>query len=100
NAFYFKQETAAAGILPHHPADAGNLFETLLHIGGIRPAIRRFDLYGNRFRTSQAVGEVHYRIDRNQLALADDNDALAGVLDLREDMGAQNDRVIARQRAD
>src|SRR5713101_8168448 len=60
----------------------------------------RMDLHVHCLRAPQPRDEVGRRVDGHDLALVDDPDALAGLRDLREDVGAENDRVIARELLD
>ena len=94
-ALDFEGEAAVLGILHHDAADAGDLFEASLDFGGVGVAVGGFDFEGDGFGAAQAVGEVGYGILRDELALADDDDALAGLLHLAEDVGAEDDGVIA-----
>jgi len=55
-----------------------------------------FERHG--FGAAQAIGEVRHRIDGHQLAAVDDDDVLAGMLHFREDVGAENDGVLAGER--
>jgi len=43
----------------------------------------------HRFGAGAAVGEVRHRIDGDQLALADDDDALAGSAPFRQNVGVR-----------
>ena len=61
---------------------------------------RRIDLHVHRLRARQAGRQVVGRVDRDDPALVDDDDALAGLRDLGQDVRAQDDRVVAGQAAD
>ena len=91
----FEGEAAVLGILHHDAADAGDLFEASLDLVGIGMAVGGFDFERDGFGAAQAVGEVGDGILGDELALANDDDALAGVLHLAEDVGAEDDGVIA-----
>ena len=60
---------------------------------GIRP--HGVHLHVHRFRAPQPRSQVVRRVDRDDAALVDDDDALAGLRDFRQDVRAQDDRVIA-----
>ena len=94
-AFDFEGNAAVPGVLHHDAADAGDLFEASLDFAGVGAAVGGFDFEADGFGAAQAVGEVGDRILRDQLALADDDDALAGLLHLAEDVGAEDDGVVA-----
>ena len=96
-AFHFELQAAVLRLLHHHAAHAGDLLQALLHFAGIGSAVGRFDFERHRLGAAQPVREVRDRILRHQLALADDDDALAGVLDLGQDVGAEDDGVLAGQ---
>ena len=67
------------------------------------PARRRaagIDLHEHRLRAAQPRREVVRRVDRDDAALVDDDDALAGLRDLGQDVRAQDDGVVAGEAAD
>ena len=94
-AFHLEGQLAVLGIFQHHAADAGDLLQALLHVAGVGAAVGGLHFQRDGFGAAQPVGEVGHRIDGHQLALADDDDALAGVLHFAEDVGAENDGVVA-----
>jgi hypothetical protein len=73
------------------------LFEAPLNFTGLGAAIggRNFERHG--FRTMQAAGEVMDGIPRNQFSLTDDDDLFAGLFDLGQNVGAENDGVVTRE---
>ena len=83
-----------------HAADAGDLFQALLDFAGVGMSVGGFDFERDGFGAAQPVGEIGDRVDGHQLALVDDDDALAGVLDFGEDVGAEDDGVIAGRGCD
>jgi hypothetical protein len=54
----------------------------------------------HRLRPAEARRQVLGRVDRHHPALVDDDHPLAGLRDLGQDVGAQDDRVIARELLD
>ena len=76
-------------VTPGHAASAAR---------GVRA--RRVDLHVHRLRAAQPRGQVVGRVDRDDAALVDDDDALAGLRDLRQDVRAEDDRVVAGEAAD
>lgn len=89
----FKGKPLPAGFLEHHSTDAAQLFETLLHGFHGEITAARFHLDGDHFRAAQPAVEVLHGVGGDEFALGNDDDALAGLLDFRKDMGAQNDGV-------
>ena len=57
-------------------------------------------LHEHRLGPAQPGGQVVRRVHRDHPSVVDDDDALAGLRDLGQDVGAQDDGVIARQAAD
>ena len=94
-ALDFEDAGGRPWLLHHDAADAGDLFEAALHFAGLGAAVGGFDFERDGFGAAQAVGQVGDRILGDELALADDDDALAGVFDLGQDVGAEDDGVIA-----
>ena len=60
----------------------------------------RVDLHVQRLGALQPRGQVVRRVDGDDAALVDDDDALAGLRDLRQDVRAEDDGVIAGEAAD
>ena len=60
---------------------------------GVRAA--GVDLHVHRLRAAQPRGQVVGRVDRDDAALVDDDDALAGLRDLGQDVRAEDDGVVA-----
>ena len=58
------------------------------------------DLQIHRFRSAQPRRQVVGRVDRDDVALVDDDDALAGLRDLGQNVRAEDDRVIAGELLD
>ena len=83
-----------------HFADAGNLFQTLLDRGEIEIAIAAADLDEDGFGPARAALQIVDGIRCDHLAFVDDDDLLAGLLDFRQDMRAQNNGVIAGEALD
>ena len=93
-------QCAIFGVFQHHAAHAGDLLQPLPHFAVIQIAAGSGNLDRHRFGAAQPVGQVGDSVLRHKLALVDDDDAFAGMLDFREDVGAQDDGVVAGEAAD
>ena len=87
-------------LLGHDSAYARDLFQPPLHGREIEAAIASADFDQHRFCAARAVLQVVYRVRRHQLAFVDDDDLLAGLLDFRQNVRAENDGVVAGQALD
>ena len=72
----------------------GNRLQRALHVVG-----RPLRLHEHRDGAVQPFGQRFRRVGRDDLALVDDHDLLAGLRDFRKDVRAQHDRVIAGELA-
>jgi hypothetical protein len=68
--------------------------------GGTRVGAQRVHLQVDRLGPAQAGCQVVGRVHGHDAPLVDDHDAVAGLADLREDVRAQDDRVVAGERGD
>ena len=66
---------------------------------GIERALASFDFEHHRFGAARAILQVLDRIRGHQLALVDDDHLLAGLLHFGQNVGAENNGVIAGQAA-
>jgi hypothetical protein len=83
-----------------YAADSGDGLELLLHQHRFRLPIAGGDLEQKRFGAARPGLQVAHRVGCYQLALINDDDLLAGLFDLRKDMGAEDDCVIPGQALD
>ena len=96
-ALHLEGQAAVLGFPRQHAADAGHLLQALLDLGRIERSVGGCHFQRHGFGAAQAVGQVRHRIGGHQLALIDDDNALAGLFDFGQDVGAENDGVIAGQ---
>src|SRR5271170_8050662 len=99
-ALHFKDQALLFAFGTRHAADSGDTFEFLLHQHGFRLAIAARNLEQKSFGAARPGLQVAHRIGRYQLALVDDDDLLAGLFDLRQDMSAEDNGVIPGQALD
>ena len=99
-ALDFEDGAAAALFFELDAADACDFFKTLLDgwSGEIAGAGGNFDQDG--FCAARAGLQVVDGIRSDELALVDDDDLLAGLLDFGQDVGAEDDGVVAGERLD
>ena len=76
------------------------MLQPSLYRGGIDVAVAAGDFDQQRFHTASAILKIVHGIGGHQLALIDDDDLLADLLDFRKDVRAQDDGVIARKAFD
>jgi hypothetical protein len=96
-AFDLKNMAAISALLVHDATDTGHLLETRANIGFGQGSL---DIERHRLRAAQAIGEIGDCVGGDQFAMADDDDLVAGVLDLGQDMSAEDDGVVAGEAAD
>ena len=94
-ALDFVADDAVAAIGFGDARDAGDALERRGRVGA-----GRVDLHVHRFRAAQPGREVVGRVDGDDASLVDDDDALAGLRDLGEDVRAQDDGVVAGELLD
>src|SRR5882762_1369258 len=87
-------------VLENDAAYAGDQLQASLHLGGIGEAVACTNFNQQGFGAARAILQIAYGIGGDKLALIDDDDLLAGLLNLRKNVGAQNDGVIAGQALD
>ena len=90
-----KCSLAVAMFLGKHAADAGHLFQPLLHLPASSSPSRGITSTDDGFGAAQPAGEILHRIRGHQLALGDDDDALAGLLDFGQNVRRKNNGVLA-----
>src|SRR4030095_14268804 len=78
--------------------DACHTRDTLQSRSDVRAA--SIHLQVHRFRTAKPRGEVVWCINRDDPSPIDDDDALTRLADFGQDVRAENNRVVTRQRLD
>ena len=94
-AFHFVADGVVAPIGFGDPDDAGNALKRSRRVGAVG-----VHLHVQRLRPPQPGGQVVRRVFGDHAALVDDDDALAGLRDFREDVRAQDDGVVPGQLLD
>ena len=72
----------------------------MLHHSGIEIAVAPRYFHEHGLGAARAALKIVHGVSRHQLALVDDDDLLAGLLDFRKDVRAENDGVIACEALD
>ncbi len=93
-AVHFEAGRTLARVGDADAHDPGDRLQRALHVVN-----RPLRLHEHRHGAAQSLRQRIGRVGGDDLALADDHDLLAGLGDLREDVRAQDDRVIALERA-
>src|SRR5579864_3731055 len=96
-AFDFKYRAGINLLLAENPADSRHLLELVLYARDFEAALAACDFHQNGLCSPRAGLQITHRVRRHQLSLANDDDLLAGLLDLRKDVRAENNRVLARE---
>jgi len=96
----FKSESAGGGVAREDASDAGNQFEAGLGGDGIKSAIAGGDFDKDGAGTASAILQIVDGVGGDELALINDDDLFAGLLDFGKDVGAENDGVIAGEGLD
>ena len=100
-AFQVEHESPVTAFSREDSADSRHLFEPLLDIRVVESrGAPGFDRDRDAFGASEAMSEIADCVRGYDLALADDDYLFADLLDFRQDVGAQDDGVIARERFD
>ncbi len=71
-----------------------------MYLQRIHQTVARADFDQQRFRTARTILQIADGIGGDELAFVDDDDLLAGLLDLRQDVSAQDDGVVAGETLD
>ena len=77
------------------PAHSGYVLQPVLYCRNLQSAAPACDFEQNGFGATRAGLQIANRIGRHQLSLINNDDLLAGLLDLGQDVRAQNDGVFA-----
>ena len=97
---YFKSASLRAFSLERHAAHSGNLLELFADRLRIERSVSRADLHKHGLRSAGAALQVAHRVRRYQSSFVDNDHLLAGLLDLRENVRAQNDGMVASKTLD
>src|SRR6266404_5801182 len=99
-AFHFKDRAVIVLVFERHAADAGNQLEPRLHRYGVDETVSRADFQQQRFGATRAILQIADRVGCDQLALVNDDDLFAGLLDFRQNVRAEDDGVVAGEALD
>src|SRR2546430_1563474 len=83
-----------------HAVLACDLFELVLSSGGIQRVVSSGHFDQHQFGPARPALQIVHRIRSDKLALVDDDDPFTGLLDLRQYVRAQNNRVVAGETLD
>ena len=71
-----------------------------MYSGGIQRAVSSGHFDQHQFGPARPALQIVHRVRGNELSFVDDDDPLAGLLDFRQDVRAQNDGVVAGEALD
>ena len=99
-ALHLECGAALLFFLERHSADARDLLEPVLNTGEIQRTVSPAHFDQHQLGPARAALQIVHRIRSHQLALVDDDDLFTGLLDFRQDVRTQNNRVVACQAFD
>ena len=93
--FDFEDRAAVDLLAAVDAANAGDLFQFVLDYGGFEIATSTGDFENDGFGAARSSLEIADGVGGDELSFIDDDDLLAGLLDLGKDVSAENDGVLS-----